>query len=133
MTQVIMANKDEVAAKSMDGEAILINLTTGIYYTLDDVGSFIWNCVEAGSSVDTTTKLLAEASEMTPEQVASDVQGFIDMLLEENLAMAAEADEGVATPEPLVGAYVQPQLEKYDDMAEMFALDPPLPGINQNA
>jgi len=31
-------NEEEVASKVMDGEAILINLSNGIYYSMDKVG-----------------------------------------------------------------------------------------------
>ena len=34
-------NKEEVAAKVMDGEAILINLSNGIYYSMDKVGAVV--------------------------------------------------------------------------------------------
>ena len=32
-------NTEEVAAKVIDGEAIIINLTTGVYYSMDGVGA----------------------------------------------------------------------------------------------
>ena len=35
-------NEEEVAAKVMDGEAILINLSSGIYYSMDKVGGVLW-------------------------------------------------------------------------------------------
>ena len=42
-THYISANEQQVAAKVMDGEAIIINLGTGIYYSLGTTGGFIWS------------------------------------------------------------------------------------------
>ena len=44
-------NGEEVAAKVMDGEAILINLSNGMYYSMDKVGGFIWELIEGGYSI----------------------------------------------------------------------------------
>src|SRR3970040_1383693 len=43
---------EEVAAKVIDGEAIIINLTTGVYYSLDPTGSEVWSLLEAGHDLD---------------------------------------------------------------------------------
>lgn len=45
-------NEKEVAAKVIDGEAILINLSNGIYYSLDGVGAFVWERIEKGYSME---------------------------------------------------------------------------------
>ena len=55
-------------------------------------------------------------------------------LLEENLATIDEetgnSDNQSEYPEAEeLKAYEQPRFEKYDDMAELFALDPPLPQL----
>ena len=38
----LVPNVAEVAAKVMDGEAILINLANGMYYSMDGAGGFLW-------------------------------------------------------------------------------------------
>ena len=43
---------NQVAAKVMDGEAIIINLANGIYYSMDKVGGLIWEMIEAKHSLD---------------------------------------------------------------------------------
>jgi len=45
-------NEEEVAAKVMDGEAIIINLSNGCYYSMERTGGAIWGMVEAGYSLD---------------------------------------------------------------------------------
>ena len=38
MVQYLKPNSDGVASKIVDGEAILINLSNGMYYSMDAVG-----------------------------------------------------------------------------------------------
>ena len=38
-------NTDEVVSKVIDGEAIIINLTNGVYYSIDKAGARIWDLV----------------------------------------------------------------------------------------
>ena len=38
----VRANPDEVAAKVVQGEAIIINLATGVYYSMTGVGAAAW-------------------------------------------------------------------------------------------
>jgi hypothetical protein len=58
-------------------------------------------------------------------------------LCAEGLAIASTDDllAGSIPPQPAVARqpYYAPTIEKFTDMAEMFALDPPLPGLSQSA
>ena len=44
----LIPNKKEVAVKIMDGEAIFINLSSGVYYSMDSIGAIIWEMIENG-------------------------------------------------------------------------------------
>ena len=37
---------DEVIFRELDGEAVILNLDTGIYFGLDAVGTRIWRLIE---------------------------------------------------------------------------------------
>lgn len=132
MADTILANADEVAAKTMDGESVLIHLGTGIYYSLDDVAGCIWQAVEQGCSLQDIISRVTGQFDVSAEEAAEDVARIVGTLQEENLAKASDqasagAGETVAQRTP----YATPMIEKFDDMAEMFALDPPLPGLAQ--
>jgi hypothetical protein len=43
-------NRPQVINETIDGEAIMINLATGSYYSLDRVGGDLWALVEASLS-----------------------------------------------------------------------------------
>ena len=44
--QRVKVPENRVLAQIIDGEAIIINMETGCYYSLDSVGAEIWRCIE---------------------------------------------------------------------------------------
>ncbi len=135
MTKVLYANDKEIASKVMDGEAILINLSTGIYYSLDEVGSCIWSAIEHGATIEQIADLVCASFDASRDQVLKDLEDYTGTLTEEGLTGINDEESStgpvIDTPESKA-TYVTPKLEKFDDMAEMFALDPPLPGLTQD-
>ncbi len=134
MQKILKPNTAEVAAKEVDGEAVLINLTNGMYYSMDLVGGFIWSLIESGHGLDTIADAVANRYGIEKSVATADVEILADQLVEERLAMPsdAEAASPAAIPEnaPDGDAYAAPQLNKFDDMVDLFALDPPLPELS---
>ncbi len=121
----------DVAAKVIDGEAILINLGTGAYYTMGGVGGRVWSLIEQACNADEICKALASEYGTPVETVEADVHELIDQLLAEGLIGISDTNGASPVIELRTGvdAYAKPELRKFEDMAEMFALDPPLPGL----
>lgn len=140
MTQerFVSPNGDQVAAKIMDGEAVLINLATGMYYSMADSATAVWSMVEQGCSVDYIASRLSDHYDVPLEQAKRDVERIIEELENEDLAVVSDSGSNPDQPSVPHGLaapleYFAPKLEKFSDMAEMFALDPPLPGIVDRA
>jgi hypothetical protein len=132
-SHVIAANEQQVAAKVMDGEAILINLSTGAYYSIGSTGGFIWSLVERRLSIDTIVRAVAENYDVARTQAEADVLRLSEELRIEGLITVSTSGAPTGVAPQAAGArlpYQAPALEKYTDMAEMFALDPPLPGLS---
>ncbi len=119
-----------VAAKVLDGELIVINLDTGYYYASTGAGVAIWQQIEAGASLRQVVDALVRQYDVAPERAQSDARAFIEKLTVESLLVPggasreARATQGEAAARRLV--YAPPELVKFDDMAEQFAMDPPL-------
>jgi hypothetical protein len=126
----LRANERDVAAKVVDGEAILINLSNGLYFSMDKVGAYIWLMITAGSTVELIARSVSERYGVPVDRTKPEVRGLVAELLNENLI---EAGDGVPAPAASTSAgtepYQPPKLVRYDDMAGMFALDPPLPEL----
>lgn len=125
-------NEHQVASKVVDGEAILIDLSSGMYYSMEKVSGLVWSMIMAGSSIAIIADVIADRYSVPVAQAQEDVRALVEELLADNLVLVDKLrDELSSVPavDGAVGPYERPRLLKYDDMAEMFALDPPLPEL----
>ena len=126
-------NREEIAAKVIDGELIIIRLSDGTYYSMDNVGSRVWALIERRHDVPAVVETIAAWYREPDERVAREVGTLVEDLLEERLIVVAEgaapARAGEAAPPDLL-AYETPRLNVYRDMGNLLALDPPTPGID---
>lgn len=125
---------EEVVAKVMDGEAIIINLATGVYYSLDEAGAAMWELIEAGRHLHDVAVAIAARYEVTADQAAQDVLHLASELVREDLVeITATGDGGLHESAPPTGSkqrYSAPVLHAYRDMEDLLALDPPTPSLS---
>lgn len=123
---------ERVAAKAFDDEVILINLLSGLYYSMDGVGSLIWALVESGHSFDDTVRQICDRYDVPTDTASVDLDALLERLLTEEL-IAVSAESRTPSDPPSRPAeqqtYKAPTLNRYDDMAALMALDPPMPGF----
>lgn len=126
-------NQEEIAAEILDGEAIIINLATGSYYSMADSGSIVWHAVEQHCSLEETAVRLTLHYDVPLERAREDVAAIAERLLAEKIAILSEAGacrgEALAAPNPRL-AYAAPALSVYSDMRNLLALDPPIPSVD---
>jgi hypothetical protein len=129
-------NEEEVASDILDGEAVMINLSTGMYYNMDETGALVWELLGAGRSVGEIGRTLAQRYDVPREQADADVRQLIAQLVEENLVVVADREVAAVPAAGEVEAaghprlpYVAPRLEIYRDVGHLVALDPPMPGL----
>jgi hypothetical protein len=125
--------EEEVASKVIDGEAIIINLANGVYYSMDKVGALVWDRLQAGYTLDDVVTAVAGAYAVPREQAESNVRELVEELVQENLVIPSEdsgAHPAAGTIEPQEKVpYEIPKLNIYRDMGDLLALDPPVPGL----
>jgi Coenzyme PQQ synthesis protein D (PqqD) len=124
-------NDREISAKVVDGEAVIINLSTGVYYSLTGSGALVWALLERGHGRGAIVDELSRRYGIDAERAGADLDELLATLGAE--ALIAETDSR-ADPSPSeldfpAGGYEPPTLEKYADMADLLALDPPMPGL----
>lgn len=125
---------EEVLAKEIDGEVVVINLASGTYYSAEGVGSLVWSTIEGGLPLSEVAAEVAARYDVGLEQARDDVLAFAAELLREGLMVAAEEAAMPAARTPAQGAaklpYEPPQIHAYRDMEDLLALDPPTPGLS---
>jgi hypothetical protein len=121
-------NAPHVIHEIIDGEAVIINLKTGIYYSIDAIGAEIWSLVAAGAATAEVTAGIASRFTGNSDEIERGVLGLIRKLAEEELILVDEESRisaSVALPDraPLA-AFNEPKLQKYTDMEDLLVLDP---------
>ncbi len=125
-------NDKSVTSKIIDGEAIIINLANGMYYSLDKTGAVAWRLIGAGYTLDKSAQVLSSRFSVPVEQAQKDLAQLVKDLLSHDLVLPDDstASGGEIMLDPPTGdPYVTPVLNCYDDMGDVLALDPPLPQV----
>ncbi len=73
-------------AQEIDGEMVLLDMTTENYYGLDAVATDIWRLLEEGKSLEETAEALREIYEVDDARLREDLEGFVSRLMEQGLA-----------------------------------------------
>ena len=78
----------------LDGEAVLLNLSTGVYYGLDQVGASMWEQVTHHGRLAPAVDDLLATYEVTREQLEADLLKLIDELAKQGLIEIADGPPG---------------------------------------
>lgn len=127
-------NIPTVSHETIDGETVIINLDSGIYYSMDGVGAEIWSFIESGSSISDIVELIENRYdgdrvdiENSIKKLISDMQkeGLIVPNIEDDPASSevknAQVEYGQGEEKSIFKA---PILNKYSDMQDLLLLDP---------
>ena len=124
-------NTPTVTHETIDGEAVIINLDSGNYYSLVDVGSFIWELVEKGASAIEVQNLVLQTYDGDTADVDRGVEELLAQLQLENLIVPVDGAGPFDPTEALPSnnghekrSFNPPSLHKYSDMQELLLLDP---------
>jgi hypothetical protein len=120
---------DKVIGKVLDGEAVVINLNTGMYYGLDGPAARVWDLLSNGIDSETIEAQL-HATYPRQTSAAQELAQLLGQMSEAGLLIADPSGPEVA-PDPgeWPAEYQLLEMTCYDDVAEMVALDPPLPEL----
>ena len=127
-------NKPNVIHETIDGEAIIINLMSGRYYSLLGTAVPIWNLVEHRVAVAQIIQWMTDSYEAANVDMHRVVVEFLDQLVEEDLIRAAVGPEPASNDSPEaavtldsqagVPSFEVPVLHTFTDMQDLLLLDP---------
>lgn len=112
-----------VLHEMIDGEVVAIELERGNYYSLLGSAAAAWALLTAGYGRDATVQRLSQHYEAPPGLDAA-LDAFIGEAVSEHLLTPASQVDEPAEIELPEGPYSAPELEKFDDMADLLLLDP---------
>jgi hypothetical protein len=71
---------EDVVYRALEGEMVLLNLRTGVYFGLDGVGTRIWQLLEEGCTVAQISEQLADEYDVAAAACEQDVRAFMSAL-----------------------------------------------------
>jgi hypothetical protein len=74
-----------VLVQELDGESVFLNLDSGRYFGLDEVGTRFWKVLATSASVQAAYETLLAEYEVDPETLRRDLLGLADELVERGL------------------------------------------------
>jgi hypothetical protein len=77
--------RDDVLSHDLQGEAVILDLNTGLYFGLDPVGTRIWHLLQAHQCLQKVHGSLIDEYEVTEAQCAQDLLSFVTLMLEKGL------------------------------------------------
>ena len=82
---------DAVITRELDGETILLNLDTGIYFGLDKVGTDVWRAIRTVGTLGEALDLVQSEYDVEPAVLRVDFLRLIDELLAKGLLQRVES------------------------------------------
>jgi hypothetical protein len=83
--QVVLRANPDVQATNMDGETVLLDLSTGRYYTLNQLGSLIWELCTGAQTISDIHTVLCDRFDVAPERALDDLVTLVNQLTQEGL------------------------------------------------
>ena len=84
----------DVVSRDLEGEAVILNLESGIYFGLDSVGTRIWSLLQEDGSLRRTFELLQQEYDVEPERLEADILRLVEELRSNHLLSVARPEEG---------------------------------------
>lgn len=83
----VFSKSKQLIVRCIDGETVLLDLNTGIYYSLESVGGRIWDMIDGRRTVSEIAGLVAGEYDVTAQEASSDLRELFSDLIQEGLIL----------------------------------------------
>lgn len=83
-SQVVIAASEQISC-DLGGEEVILDLSTGVYYGLNPVGSRIWTLIQSPQPVENIIDVLLSEYDVDRDECAREVFSFLSDLTERGL------------------------------------------------
>ena len=81
----------DVVAEILDGEAVLLNLTSGVYFGLNETGTRMWQLLQAYGDIPQVVERMADEFATDQASLEADVRRLVHDLTEMRLLVTDDA------------------------------------------
>lgn len=76
---------DDAVFRDLDGEGVVLNLSTGVYFGLNEVGTRIWQLIEQLGALGAVRDSLVREYDVEPEVAVRDLLDLVTQLADRGL------------------------------------------------
>ncbi len=87
--------KDDVIFNDLQGEAVLLNLKTGVYFGLDPVGTRAWQLIQDHGSLGPVRDDMLREYEVSAEHLLEDLLDLVTRLVDNRLVEVIDEGDAV--------------------------------------
>lgn len=117
-------NRPDVIQETVDGEALIIHTTSGIYFSVEGTGEYVWNALLAGHTVDEIVGASTDSGAPVSAELSLAITHFAQQLQDEELIVPTDSAAPSGAAPRATQPFVEPVLQKYTDMQELLLVDP---------
>lgn len=88
---------EDVVSRDLDGEAVILNLESGVYFGLDKVGTRIWSLLQEDRSLRRAFEVVQQEYDVAPEKLEGDLLRLVEELRAKGLLRVSSSQEGQPT------------------------------------
>ena len=83
---------DHVISRQLDGETVMLNLKTGMYFGLDSVATRVWTLIGDHHSLGAVFDVMLAEYDVAAETLRADLLKLVDQLVAKRLVLVALAE-----------------------------------------
>ena len=124
-------DETRIVSEIIDGEAVIVNLANGYYYSLDRSAAEIWGWLQAGWSTADILSAIRDRYDCSDTDPETAVRALIGALVADKLVASRPDDQGglsQAAPGLEASAakklFRAPSLQRFEDMQGFLLVDP---------
>jgi len=87
-------NDENVVSRELEGEAVILNLETGVYFGLNGVGTRIWALIQEYGSLRKVLEVMEQEYEVVPKTLEDDLIELIEQMQARGLVVLSQSGEG---------------------------------------
>jgi hypothetical protein len=76
---------EDVVSRELDGEAVILNLASGVYFGLDPVGTRVWQLIEHRGCLKDVLSVMRDEFDAPAEKIEGDLLQLASELLQKGL------------------------------------------------
>ena len=80
---------DDVVFEILEDETVVLNLTSGEYYSLNQAGTRVWQLIEEHGDLDAIREAMVAEFDVSPERLSGDLDRLMRDLTERRLVVVS--------------------------------------------